>query len=273
MNLSEHIDLAHPERYILTIEVHPKRFGIGVYSPIQDGSYHYVSIKRSSGGTAASDFQDIYYDNEFLSLPFRKVIILNCTADFTLIPTHIFDEKNEGDYMDFLFSHPTGRLMHHELMLQSVTVLHGMDEDLHNFLFRSFLNPQLYHHSAPLISYFSNPMLRINAKRMIISIEADSIDLVCFEQDRLLLVNRFSISSLKEAIYYLLFVWKQLGFDQLKDYAHIAGNMQGRKELMSGLKEYFRHIIPVNITPKAHLEQVDILTIPFPLIALTLCEL
>ncbi|MDL2241426.1 DUF3822 family protein, partial [Bacteroidales bacterium OttesenSCG-928-L03] len=248
-------------------------FGFSLYDPVQDGSYFYLPIARSKDGSALSDFQDIYYDNDFLTLPFRKTYLLNCSPSFTYVPTHLFEEKQAGDYMDFLFSSPSGKIMHHHLMMQQITIVHGMDEDLYSFLHRSFFDLRFYHHTAPLMTYFFNQVQLVNAKRMIINLESKGIDVICFERDYLLLGNHFPTASLEEAVYYILFIWKQLGFDQLKDYIYIAGNMEGRKDLMSNIKDYIRNMIPVNITPKAHFERVDVLNIPFHLAALSLCEL
>lgn len=273
IQLPENINLAYPERFILTIEVHPRRIVLSVYNPADNGSYFFHSAGCGKPSTPDALLKEIYFDNEYLALPFRKVNILNYTPVFTYVPSLIFEEKDKEKYMDFLFMKEKGKLLHQPIEQQGLTVIHEIDEEIYKFIERSFTNARYIHHTYPLLCYFQNRIRTVNASRMIVNINTNEIDILCFSRDTFLLGNHFECKTGKDMIYYILFTWKQFQFDQTKDFIYLAGNQEIRRELMDELKEYVHNIIPVNITPEDHFEQIDTGKIPFELASLSLCEL
>lgn len=271
--LPEHIDLNRPERYIFTIEVLPESFAFSVYNPVDDGSYYYHSLEKEGKAFTLDDFKDVYFDNEFFSLPFRKTYILNNTGVFTFVPSLVFEEQHKATYMGFLFSKKKGKLLHQPLSFIGATIIHEMDNATYEFMLRSFPAAIFSHHTAPLLAYFKEKIRTVNAGRMAVNFNERGMDVLCFQHDSLLLANHFGITHLNNALYYILFIWKQLKFDQMKDFIYIAGATKHKKELMEELKEYIHNIIPVNIVPEAHFDRIDTGSIPFELASLSLCEL
>jgi hypothetical protein len=273
IQLPEHINLNRPESYILTIQVLPQGFAFSIYNPVDDGSYFYYRPEKEGRPFSADDLKEMYFDNEFFSLPFRKVNILNNTGVFTYVPSLVFEEKDKAVYMDFLYPKPKGKLLHQPLPFIGATVIHAMDEGLYEFFHRSFPEAVYIHHTAPLLVYFNERIRTVNAGRMIVNLNQGGIDVLCFRHDTFELGNHFAINQIDDAVYYILFVWKQLKYDQMKDFIYIAGQSGGKKQLMDALKEYIHNIIPANIVPTAHFERVDTGSIPFELASLSLCEL
>jgi hypothetical protein len=272
INLPENIDLAHPERYMLAIYIRPDRFSFSLYNPVDDGSYFYQTFDNDQHADAFSNFKEVFFENDFFTLSFRKIRLVNHTSVFTYIPDLIYEDKHKKDYINFLFSENTGKFLSHSLQ-SGITILHQIPDEIYNFFARTFVNPEFIHHSASLIAYFQEKSNRVNARQMIVNKNGKEMDILCFSHGKFLLGNHFHCEQLQDAVYYILFIWKQLKFDQLKDLLHIAGDTASKKELPEPLKEYIYNIVPVNIVPEAHFDRVDTRNIPFELAALTLCEL
>jgi hypothetical protein len=268
--IPENIDLSRCKQYILTIEVHPQQFSFSLYNPIENSSYFYYQLPKDKQKEALSAFQDFFFDNDFFTLSFRKIFIINYSSVFTYIPTLIFDEKDKNEYMQFIFVENLGKILCQDLQKFGITILHEISDEAYNFFQRSFVNPQFVHHTASVISYFQEKGQLINGNWMIVNNTNDGIDIFCFAQNNLLLGNHFACSSISDAIYYVLFIWKQLKMNQLKDFVYIAGN---KKELIESLQTHIHNIIPVNIIPTEHFEQVDMGSIPFEMASLSLCEI
>jgi hypothetical protein len=273
IKLPDNINLTQPERYILTIYIHPDKFSFSLYNPVEDSSYFYREISGEKQTDAFSNLKNTFFENEFFSYAFRKIRIINHTPVFTYIPSIIYEEKHKKDYMKFLFSKNTERTLSHSLSTAGITILHCLPETVYDFFVRSFFNPEFIHHTAPTIAYFRDRSNRVNAKQMIVNKNGQEMDIFCFERGTLLLGNHFTSNHAQDAVYYILFVWKQLAFDQLKDYLHIVGDVTSKKELLEQLKSYIHNVLPINIVPEAHFAQIDTRDIPFELAALTLCEL
>ena len=273
IQLPENIDIDHPERYILTIRVHPEQFSFSLYSPVDDASYFYFPIEKEKQSSAFVSFQEAFFDNEFLSLSFRKIYIINYTPVFTYVPSLIFEEKDKKEYFKFLFKDKPDKIIHHELQVPEITILHDIRHGIYEFFQRSFVSGQIIHHTAPLIAYFRDRTPAMNRNKVVVNLQSNEMDVLCFSHNEFLLGNHFNCQQMEDAVYYILFIWKQLKFDQLKDFVYITGDVISKKKLMEQLREYLHNIIPANITPEAHFSQIDTRMIPFEIACLSLCEL
>lgn len=273
IQLPDYIDLSHPEKYILTIRIHPRQYSFSIYNPVENGSYFYFTIKGDKQTPAFANFKEAYYDNNFLSLPYRKIFILNYNPVFTCVPDIMFAEKDKAEYMSLLFPEAKGKLLCQNLQLLDFSLIHEIDEEAYEFMFRTFIDARYIHYTSPLITYFRSRVQLVNAGRMVVNLDQSGIDIVCFSRDNLLLVNHFDCSTVADMEYYILYTWKQLKFDQLKDFIYIAGDNGSRNELIERLKEYIHNLIPANIPPEAHFERVETKLIPFDQACLSLCEL
>jgi hypothetical protein len=86
--------------------------------------------------------------------------------------------------------------------------------------------------------------------------------------------NSYTINNTGDCSYYLLNIWKQLGYDQEHDELHLTGdNVAYRQQVQNQLKEYLRRIFIIN--PQAefntsHTSRIE--DIPFDIQALLICE-
>ena len=63
-----------------------------------------------------------------------------------------------------------------------------------------------------------------------------------FEQHRIHFANTFDAVHAHDALYYIMFVWKQLGFSQEEDVLYLLGTMPHADWLATRLKTYVRRI-------------------------------
>jgi hypothetical protein len=271
----ENIDLTQAERYILAIRIHPEHYSFSLHNPSDSAFCFHYPIKKSKQISAFRFFQDIYFDsaNEFFTLPYRKVYIINYTSVFTYVPSLIFDDKDITTYLDFLFVENTGKLLHHSLQMQGITIVHTMPEEVYEFFQRSFIDAKIIHHTAPLIVYFQNRGQIINRNKIVVNLQDTELDILCFSRKTFLLGNHFHCNTLMDAVYYILFIWKQLNFNQLSDYAYIAGNPESKEGLIKELKIYIQNVIPSPVVPGKSSDQYENQIIPFEMACLSLCEL
>ena len=97
-------------------------------------------------------------------------------------------------------------------------------------------------------------------RRMVVNKQPEGIDVFCFAENRLLLANYFPCYSQDEVVYYILFIWKQLKFDQLRDFLCIANNPTGLSEVLG---KYIRYVTPLDIPKEYYLENENTYSIPF----------
>ena len=145
-----------------------------------------------------------------------------------------------------------------------------MHEDIYNFLHRSFVNGQIIHYTSPVIEFLHlNKSHSFQTRCMVVNKQPGGIDIFCFAENRLLLANYFQCPSPDDAVYYILFIWKQLKFDQLRDFLYITNHATS---LLGVLEKYIRYVAPLDIPKEYFLKKENMYNIPFEIASLALSE-
>ena len=74
------------------------------------------------------------------------------------------------------------------------------------------------------------------------------LEVFAFQQNRFRFFNSYQVPRMKDAVYFLMYVWKQLGMDQLKDELHLVGTIAYRDELLTELHQYVQNAFVINPT-------------------------
>ena len=93
-------------------------------------------------------------------------------------------------------------------------------------------------------------------------IKKHAIEVFGFDKGKMLLINTFACKQVSDQVYYLLYVWQQLGFSQENDRLRLVGD-KCSQELPTELGKFLRNITPCETT------QTNIL---FDIQTLLICE-
>ena len=268
----EEQNIKNPDRSILTIYTGEEHFSLSLYDPEKQGSFLYREISGEDQIDAFATFKEMFFNNSFLSLPFRKVWIMNRTPNFTFVPDSFYKDEYKEDFIQFLFSNQQGITLTDSVPSVGIKVLYQLPENLYRFMLRSFAKPKFVHFSTPLISYFIKNSKNVDARQMVVNLQEDGLDIFCFSKETFLIGNYFPCKGTQDALYYILFTWKQLKLNQLDDYLHITGNNAFKEELIDKLTLYFQQILFPDIATENCFEGIETDRIPFELAALSVCE-
>jgi hypothetical protein len=260
LQISKNIDLSYPEQYVLVIEVHAEYFSFFIYNPDNPPERCFFRFNVDEPSCILSQFQELFFDHDFFSYPFRKTLILNRTPVFTYIPNALFEEKNKEAYLQFLFVNVEGIILHQTLFRPEITILHTMPNELHNFLQRSFPEASIVHYTAATIAWSQGKGLLTNGNRMVIYCRPNGIDVLCFSRQQLLLANHFRLQTRDDAVYYVLYIYKQLKFSQLKDCIYITGEDE---TMLQALKKYVKNVISIKEEDIGYDELANMKEAPF----------
>ncbi|MDR0230518.1 MAG: DUF3822 family protein [Dysgonamonadaceae bacterium] len=261
MKLPEKFDLSLTEKYILVLEISDEIYSFSIYNSVEEGSIFHHEVEKKLGEDAFSAFENFYYENEFLSNSYHKIFVVNNTANFTFVPTNVFDEKKKDEFFRFNFSGNQGKVLAQTLNKPEITILHSIPEKAFDFFNRTFVNLHFVHHISPLLSYFAERTRIGNTHRLIVNMQNEGLDVLYFAPSgEFIFANHFKCSHLNDAVYYIFFIWKQFNLNQLKDFIYVAGNSSQTPDLIKQLQKYVQNVFPVEITSSE-------------LLSLTLCEL
>ena len=268
IEIPKNIDLENPLNYILTIEVHPEQFSFSLYDSEKECFCYFYRIPKSEEKSAFSSFKDFLFENDFLRLPFQKVYLINYTSTFTYIPEALYEEKVKKAYLNFLFSDKSGKTLSEKGSDSDFVVVHSIPEDVYDFLRHSFENARIKHHTTPIISTLQNSSNE-ESRFMLVNKFGHEMDILCFSGKQFLLGNHFDCPTAKDAVYYPLFVWRQLKFDQLTDTLFVIDQ---DTKLLDSLRNYIQQVGFLDIPDEIFSESIDKQNMPLGMISLALCE-
>jgi hypothetical protein len=191
---------------------------------------------------------------------------------FTYVPNAIYSDKYKAGFTKFVFSEKEEKMMAYSVPSAKLKILYPIPGDVYDFFARSFNEPEFIHHSAPLIAYFLSPDIKYTKQRMIVNAHPDGIDVLCFSRKSFLLGNHFPCEKSHDAVYYILYTWKQLKMNQFTDFLYITGERFQNEELIKKLRLYIQHVRPKPIPDKYWFEIVNTGDISFESAVFSLCE-
>ena len=187
---------------------------------------------------------------EFLNEETMKAQVLIDTQSL-LVPVEEFDEADKEKL--FEYSYPAGQekrvVLYNVLPDLKAVCLFAVNKNVATVLGDRFdagvdyihaLTPvwrQLHQrsftgHRNKLYGYFHNKQLHIFS----------------FQQNRFKFCNTFDAAHAHDALYYLMYVWKQLRLEPEHDELHILGNIPEEEWLLQELKRFLHNAYLINAT-------------------------
>jgi hypothetical protein len=267
MFLPETIDLGHSEKYILSIRTRPDSFVFSICEPDAGKNYCLRETTFSANDNYLSNIQRIIFDLNFLTQRFKKTNVVVVSKDYELVPASYFDKKQKEGLYNFTHSHKAGRLMSGYIADQDVVALFDIEKDIFEFLSRNLWVPEFYHHSNLLINFFEKRN-RNGLSSMYLNFHDNFLDVFCFSDSKLIHALSYEGESVNNQLYYILKLWEQCGFDQVKDYVFVSG--EADKFIVSRLYDYIKNVEFLNAPGEIHFWSEDAQKAPLDLLALSL---
>ncbi|WP_291528148.1 DUF3822 family protein [Bacteroides sp. UBA939] len=243
----ETIDFSKSEQYTLSIRLSTDGFSFSVFNPLNEGEFSFYDHKVEESLSFTANLKQTFREVEWLNHSYRRVNVLMAGKRFTLVPLEFFEDEQAE--MLFYHNHPKreNELVQYNILRKNNTVvLFGMDKSVCSFLREQYPNVKFHSQASSFIEYFSGKNRLENSRKMYANQRKDAINLYCFDRGHLLLANTFECRQTSDRIYYLLYIWKQLGFEQLQDEMHLTGELSDKETLLSELRKFIKQVFIMN---------------------------
>lgn len=260
-------------KYIMSIRLRSDGLSFSGYSPSESESFFYRNIEFDRTKPYISSLKEFFFEHEFLTYSYKRTNLVYVSSQYTVVPGEVFTEKQAADLLSFAFFAPEDKCLHNPLTREAAEVVFGMEEEVYEFCSRSLIHPAFVHHVTPQLVLWKQQSRALIPRQMYVVIHRKMMDVVCFAQGNLLFVNTFGYDKPDDILYYILYVWKQVGMDQEKDQLHMYGGVSLRNSMTATLRNYIQYISPAEIPSDAYLLGAEVVQAPLDLIALSVCEL
>lgn len=267
VSVPDTLTIDNSENYIMSIRLRSGGLSFSGYNPLVGESFFYREAEFDRAVSYISSLKEFFFSHEFFAWTYKRIHVICVSSGYTLVPVDHFREKRKEQLLAFNFSQPEERCLTNHLDTQT-ELLFGIDEEVYEFCSRSLLHPVFIHYMIPLLSLWKKQGQLSLGRRMYAVLGRKQMDVVCYEQDNLLFSNSFQVEQASDLLYYILYVWKQVGLDQQRDRLFLFGETSIRAQLSESLRTYLQHIQPMEIPSEAYLLGSEVVKAPMDLMAL-----
>ena len=255
------IDFNLSPQYTLSIRVDADGLAFSVSGPRATGKDAPMceSLPVDESLPLAANLRHAFEEKEWLARPYRQVHVLVATHRFTLMPLELFEDEQAEAV--FHFNHP--RRPHEEvgydiLHSNNLVVLFGMDRSVAAFLRERHPEARFHAQVSPLLDLFAAKSRAGRVRRMYVHVRREYADVFCYDRGHLLLCNSYACKQDGNRLYYLLYAWNALGFDQERDELCLCGQVGERDAWVGELKRFVRRVSVMNPVASMDFEAINL---------------
>jgi len=241
------------------------------YAGAQAPELRTLDIDKAEGNRLRA-LENTVYDNPFLLDEYGQVTIALHSEHFSLMPQALVDEKLGEKVFEASFSKVEGELMQCLVKDTNAAVVCDVPLGVVAFLKRSFANPLIVHHLAPLCTYCAHAYAD-DSRCMHINIDGQQANVAIADAGKLQFANTFFFRTMDDLVYYIMNVWTTCGLDVRSDKVLLSGDRQSIDELAVNLRKLVSYAMP-EVFPAHALTVVgrEAINFPFNMIMLALYE-
>lgn len=259
-------DTVNKIRHRMTIRVGHSTLSFA--KPNDEGNVLFEPYVVKSGISIAANLREAFKTSEFLKdLSGRARVLVD--SDTLLVPMSHFDEMKAGDLFFHSFPQYSQNHVFFNVMQEvSTVVLSSINKDLKLVLDDHFEDVRLVPAMTPVWGHLYQRNFTGGNQKLFAYVHEHKIDIFCFQQNRFKFCNSYDAKHVKDAVYYLLYVWNLLQFDAQNDELHLVGDIfqsdsasmhEDRETLLGELRRFLQKVYVVN--PSADFNRAQVTSI------------
>ena len=206
------------------------------------------------GISMAANLREALKTATLLSKGVKRVQVVIDTPSM-LVPIEQFEEENINDLYAYTFapSQEPRKILFNVLPDLKAVCLFPINKDLYGVINDRYDDVQFIHALAPVWRHMHQRSFTGHFNKLYASFLGRQLCLFAFQQNRFKFCNTFDASHAQDALYFIMYVWKQLRMDAFRDELHLSGEVPEEKQLMQELKQYLQKVYLSN--PAAEFNQ------------------
>lgn len=174
---------------------------------------------------------------------FESVTVLYSNAEYTAVPSALFDDTKASDYLKF-----NSKILANdfiawdELAERRMHLVYVPYVNINNYLFDTFGSFQYYHTTSVLLNTIPSGTRFTEEPTIHIQVEKTNFQIIVQAAGELKLCNSYHYVTPEDFIYYILFCFEQLQINPETAKVILLGNIQKDDELYSIVYTYIRNV-------------------------------
>ena len=234
----------------LTIRVSRNTLSFSTIDFIKEGEcpITYEPYVVKSGISMAANLREALRDAELPTMNFTKVRVM-ADAPVLMVPVEMFQESTMAQLYHHSFpKNEPCTVLHNVLPDLNTVACFAISRDLKTVIDDHFKNTQFIALLSPVWRHLYQRSFTGARNKLYGYFHDQKVDIFAFQQSRFRFSNQFDVNRAHDALYFLLYVWKQLNLQQEHDELHLVGDIPEREWLIEQLKRYLQKVYIINPT-------------------------
>jgi hypothetical protein len=247
--VSKNLETNDLKETFLSIQISLDGFSFSVYDSIAKDFLAFYEfsfdLESSSPEKILMPIKAIFEENEILQHNhFKKVFVNYANTLSTLVPKVFFDSNKKNLYLENTVKiFPSDFISHDELSTMDAVLVYIPFINVNNFLFSKFGSFEYQHASSLLIdSLLNSKTFPKNKEAVTVNVYSSHFEAIVWNGKELIFYNSFSFKTADDFIYYLLFIYEQLGLDTDTVQTYCMGEIEKESALFKIAYQYIRHV-------------------------------
>ncbi len=174
---------------------------------------------------------------------FESISVAYTNAEYTIVPSPLFDETKASDYLKFNSKILANDFMAWDMVeTRDIHVVYVPYVNINNYLFDRFGAFQYYHSATVLLETLQSSGKFSEGPIVHIHIQETSFDIVVQNNSGLQLCNNYHFNTPEDFIYFVLFCFEQLEINPDTASVVLMGSIQKNDDLYDIAYSYIRNI-------------------------------
>lgn len=252
--------IQNDNRMRLVIRIGTDSLSFSVGNPRAAGNIVFEPYELKSGISMAANLREAFKSSELLMSGYKRVLVL-VDSPVMLVPADEFVEADlQTMYVHTFTAHAKDVICHSALPELNAIAAFGMNKDLKTVIDDHFAETAFMPVSQPVWTHLYRRGFAGVRSKLFAYFHDKKMDVFSYANNRFKFCNTFDATHAHDALYYLLYAWRQLAYSPDNDEIHLCGDIIHRDWLMENIRKHVTRAYTVN--PSAEFNRAKAATIP-----------
>lgn len=226
----------------LVVRVSQGTLAFAVPDPSAKGQLLFEPYVMKSGISVAANLRDAFTSSVLLQRGYQRALVMT-DAKPMMLPVDEYADDDVATLYEYAFTKKENEMLVHTVLpdLNTVAVF-AFNKDLHQVFADHFSDLRVEPLMLPVWTYLHRRSFSGAGRKLYAYFHENVLEVFCFLQNRFRFYNRFEVGNPHDAVFFLLYVWKQLSFQVRHDALCLSGNIPDEDELMRLLQRYVPNV-------------------------------
>ena len=231
----------------LIVRITRRTLAFAVTDKTADAQVAYEPYTVRSGISMAANLREAFKSAALLQRGYKRVNILVDVA-VMLVPIEEFQEEDMQGLYRYTFGLDDGDTVVHQVLpdLNAVAVF-PINKDIKLVVDDHFTDVRITPLIRSIWTYLHRKSFIGMSKKLYGYFHDKKLELFAFSKNRFKFYNSFELDSSRDAVYFIMYVWEQLGMDKTSDELHLVGDIVDSDGLRISLSQFIRKVYINNL--------------------------